>query len=89
LILNPETSEDDLNSLLEKITKKIQGQDGEVSQVEQWGKRRMAYPIKRFLEGVYCLLTIKIRPSSARDLVASIRVNEDVLRHMLISIEAG
>jgi len=89
LILNPETSEDDLNSLLEKITKKIQGQDGEVSQVEQWGKRRMAYPIKRFLEGVYCLLTIKIRPSSARDLVASLRVNEDVLRHMLISIEAG
>ena len=87
--MNPELSEDSYNSLLEKITKKIQGQGGEVSEVEQWGKRRMAYPIKRFLEGIYSLTTIKVKPSSAKELIASLRINEDVLRHMLISIKAS
>lgn len=87
--MNPELNEDSYNSLLGKVTKKIKGQGGEVSEVEQWGKRRMAYPIRRFLEGIYALLTIKAKPSSNKELIASLRINEDVLRHMLISIEAS
>ncbi len=88
LIVNPELSEDSYSSLLGKITKEIQRKGGEVTKVEQWGKRRMAYPIKRFLEGIYTLLTIKAKPSSTGELIASLRINEDVLRYMLISIEA-
>ena len=57
--------------------------------MEQWGKRRMAYPIKRFLDGIYTLLTIKVKSSTAKEVVANLRINEDVLRHMLISVEAG
>ena len=52
--------------------------------MEQWGKRKLAYPIERFTEGHYVLSKFEFKPSLCKDLESSLQISEDVLRYLLI-----
>ena len=85
LIFNPELADEELETSLKKVDSLITGKGGEVSATDQWGKRKLAYPIKNFAEGIYVLLTLGLEPASCREIESSLRIYEDVLRYMLIS----
>ena len=85
LIISPELSDEDLEANLTKVGNLISGQGGEISATDQWGKRKLAYPIKNFTEGVYVLLTVGMEPTACKQLEASLRISEDILRYMLIN----
>ena len=84
LVVNPEADGEKLDSILDNINQLITGLGGEVSEVEQWGKRKLAYPIKGLTEGNYVLMNIKMEPSRNRELEAKLKISEDVARHLLI-----
>ena len=84
LILNPEAEGEKYDSVMEGITQFITGLGGEMDQVEQWGKRKLAYPIKGLMEGNYVLTRFKMEPSQNRQLEAKLRITEDVTRHLLV-----
>ena len=50
-ILTPEVAEDAVPEAMERVNRVIAGRGADVMQSERWGRRRLAYPIKRFLEG--------------------------------------
>jgi small subunit ribosomal protein S6 len=52
--------------------------------VEKWGKKKLAYPIKHFLEGNYVLTRFKVSPAQCKELEANLKITEEVLRHLLI-----
>jgi small subunit ribosomal protein S6 len=83
-IVNPEVVEDALESTIGNVSQFIAGKGGIVSDEERWGKRRLAYPIKRFLEGSYILTRFKMEPVWSKELEANLEISEDVLRHLLI-----
>lgn len=86
LIINPEVDEEGVNSTIENVTQFITGKGGVVSEVEQWGKRRLAYPVKHFAEGNYVLARFKVKPDFTRELKANLEISEQVLRHLLINL---
>ena len=65
----------------------ITGKGGIISEVEQWGKRKLAYPIKHFMEGSYVLIRLKLNPLSNKELEANLQLSEMILRYLLIKIE--
>ena len=85
-IINPSVPEESLDTVIDSVTQFITGKGGEVSDVDKWGKRRLAYPIKHLLEGYYVLLHFKINPAWSRDLEASIMISDDILRHLLVNL---
>ncbi len=87
IVINPEITEDGLETVLNGINQYITGKGGVVSDVERWGKKKLAYPIKHFLEGIYILARFKLRPSFGRELEANLRISDEVLRHLLIKVE--
>ncbi len=87
LILNPEVSEDKFKATLDKVSQLITGKGGAISAVEPWGKKRMAFPIKRFREGNYVLLKCTMDPKIITELESSLKLTEEVLRHLLIKVE--
>ena len=87
IVITPETSEEKLEALIESISRYVTDKGGEVSDVQRWGKRKLAYPIKHFTEGYYVLLQFKMKPLDGRELENNLRISEEVLRHLLISLE--
>jgi len=86
-ILKPDMVEEQLETTVENVKKFIAGKGGVISDVQKWGKRRLAYPIKHSGEGHYILLKFQSKPGSNRELETSLRISEDVLRHLLIKVD--
>ena len=83
-ILNPEITDEDLEARVNGISQFITGNEGVVDSVDKWGKRRLAYPLKHFLEGNYILAKFKLSPARCKELEANLKISEEVLRHLLI-----
>ena len=83
-IISPEVGDEALETSITSVSQFITGKGGSISNEERWGKRKLAYPIKRFLEGNYVLTRFKISPVWSKELEANLRISEDVLRHLLI-----
>ena len=86
-VISPEVGEEALDSVIDGINKSITTKKGVISEVEKWGKRRLAYPIKRFGEGNYVLTRFKMSPEQSKKLEASLHISEEVLRHLLIRLD--
>ena len=85
-IISPETDDEALDSRIETISQFISTRNGVVDEVDKWGKKKLAYPIKHFLEGNYVLTRFKISPAQCKELEANLKITEEVLRHLLIRL---
>lgn len=83
-IWNPDLGEDGMSAALERLTAAITTRGGEVTETNVWGRRRLAYHIKRFAEGSYVVMQLKLDPARAGEIEGQLRINEDVLRHLLV-----
>lgn len=83
-ILSPELGEEELPAAVERINNFIIGRGGEVHNVDQWGRRRLAYPIQKFNEGMYVVTELALDATRAAELEANLRISEDVIRHLLV-----
>ena len=86
VIVSPEVPEEELPSHLDKISEFITNKGGSVTEVERWGKRKLAYPINHFREGNYVLTRLKLEPGMTAELEANLRISEKVLRHLLVRL---
>jgi small subunit ribosomal protein S6 len=87
VIISPEVASEAADGIVEGVSRFITDGGGTVSAVEPWGKKRLAYPIKHFMEGSYVLTRFKMQPKFSKQLEASLRISEDVLRHLLINLD--
>ena len=86
MIISPEIAEEDVPGRIEKVSEFITSRGGEITEVERWGKRKLAYPINNFKEGNYVLSRFKFQPDNTVELEASLKISEDILRHMLVRL---
>lgn len=84
-ILTPEIPDEALETRINSVSEFITTQDGTIEGVDKWGKKKLAYPIKHFLEGNYILTKFKMSPSKCKELEANLLISEDVMRHLLIN----
>lgn len=87
VIISPEVPEEEVPTNIDKIGESITSKGGSITQVDSWGKRRLAYPIKHFREGNYVLTKFKIEPAMTAELEAALRISEKILRHMLVRLD--
>jgi small subunit ribosomal protein S6 len=86
VIVSPEVPEEELPTHLDKISEFITNKGGSVTEVERWGKRKLAYPINHFREGNYVLTRFKLEPGTTAELEANLRISERILRHLLVRL---
>ena len=83
-ILNPEVNEEQTGAVLSRISQIVTNYDGQIVRVNQWGRRRMAYPIEHNRDGYYVFIDMILTPETVAELDRTLKVSEDVLRHMVI-----
>ncbi len=87
VVLSPSLGDEGFPASIERISGVIQGNGGEIKNVDQWGRRRLAYPIKRNLEGYYAVTKFAAEPTAIRPLENNLDLAEDVLRHLVIKLD--
>ena len=85
-ILDPNLTEEATAALVEKFSTLV-GNSGSVTEVDQWGKRRLAYPINDLNEGYYVLMTFTAPAALPAELDRVFRITDGVMRSMIISKE--
>jgi len=88
VIISPEILEEAVDGVMERISQFVTEGGGSVSTVEKWGKKKLAYPIKRFTEGNYVLARFQMKPDLGKELEASLQLSEEVFRHLLIRVDS-
>jgi small subunit ribosomal protein S6 len=82
-IIQPDLDETAFNGVLDRVKGWVTESGGSVDKVDVWGRRRLAYVIRKQHEGQYVLLNLSLNPSATADLERNIRYQETVIRHML------
>lgn len=82
-IVQPDLDEAAFNGVLDRVKGWIGESGGNVDKVEPWGKRKMAYAIRKHREGNYVLFNVSLEPTTIAALEQNLRYTETVLRHML------
>ena len=86
IIVNPNVDEAGLKALEEKFTGLI-NENGKVESVENMGKKRLAYEIKKFKEGTYMLFNFESNPHSIKELERVYRITDDVIKFIVVRKE--
>lgn len=87
LIINPELDDTETESLIEGVKNNIESNGGEVLKVDPWGRKRLAFPIKKNSDGYYVLLIFRSEPAFIPQLSNSFRVIESIIRNMVVLFE--
>jgi len=87
LIVHPDLDETAFNGVIEKVKGWISTSGGSVAKVDVWGKRRMAYAIRKQREGQYVLITAEFAPAFSAELDRNLRFLEPVIRYMITVVD--
>lgn len=83
-IIDPAQGEEGIAALVEKF-KALAEQYGTVTEVDEWGKRRLAYPINDLPEGYYVLMNVEGKPEMPAELDRVFKITEGILRSLIIN----
>ena len=82
-IINPNLGEEEIAGLVDKFKSLIESA-GQVETVEEWGKRRLAYPIKDLNEGYYVLINFSSEPSFPQELERNYKITDGIMRAIIV-----
>ena len=86
-IVHPDLDDTALKDVIEKVSGWITEAGGSVSKVDLWGKRKLAYSIRKQKEGQYVLLKSQMEPTFGATLERNLRFLEPVMRFLLVSVD--
>ena len=83
IVINPEAGDEQARAIVERVAQTITNNSGQVVRVNAWGRRRLAYPIQRFRDGLYFFFDLILEPSTIAEIERTLRLNEDIIRHLM------
>jgi small subunit ribosomal protein S6 len=86
-IVHPDLDETAFNGIVEKVKGWVVETSGSVDKVEIWGRKRLAYIIKKQREGQYVLFNLSLEPAATATLEKNLRFLEPIIRYMLIAVD--
>lgn len=84
VIYDPNLDDAAVEAANNRVTSAITQREGVVQSVEAWGRRRLAYPIGRFRDGVYVLLRFDVEPRAITEIERGLRLMEQVVRFLVV-----
>ncbi len=79
--------EEQTNAVIEKFSKLIADNNGVVEKEDRWGKRRLAYEIKKHTDGFYCLFYVSAEPACVKEVDRVMKITDELLKHMIVRVD--
>ncbi len=86
-IVRPDMADEDLEKLISNLETTVTSASGSVKSIDRMGKRRLAYIVRKFREGLYILMTIEGEGTVVHELERRLRVTEPVIKFLTVRID--
>ena len=83
-IIHSDVEDEGIPDVTEKVSQFITAGGGQVTNVDHWGRRRLAYQIQKQTEGYYVLMHVQLDPQSIGELKRNLKLTEEVIRYLLV-----
>lgn len=83
-ILRPDLEEEAIKELVSRFQDVVTSRGGEITQLNEMGRRRLAYKIDHFREGYYVVMNFTSDPAASEELDRVLKISDAVIRHMII-----
>jgi small subunit ribosomal protein S6 len=87
LIVSPEIGEEKVKKTIESVKKLIASLKGKVVKTTDWGKKELAYPIRKLNQGSYFLLVLNFPADSLQELAKKLKLEENIIRYLIIALK--
>jgi len=87
VVLDPGMDDTAVEALNTRIANMVSQRGGTIDSVDNWGRKRLAYPIGRYRDGVYILTRMQLPPTAAVEIERALKLTESVIRHLLVRAE--
>ena len=88
VIFDPRSTEEEVGALLTRVQDNLRALGAEVGQAENWGRRRLAYDIRKQREGTYAVIEASAEPGALKEFERQLKLNEHVLRFVSTRVPA-
>ena len=85
-VIDPTLGEEATAALVEKFKALVEA-NGTLTSIDEWGKRRLAYPVNDLMEGYYVLMTMDTKPEFPAELDRVFKITEGVMRSLITDVE--
>jgi small subunit ribosomal protein S6 len=83
LVFSPDAPDERISAIIDRTTRQISTEGGQIVKVAPWGRRRLAYPIDRHREGSYHIVVFEAPATAILELERGLLITEEVLRHLI------
>ena len=87
-ILKPELEDEPRNELIKKFSDIIEANGGKIEKTDEWGRRKLAFPINYIADGYYVLVNFEGPGELPAEMERNFKISDDVLRYMVIRLDA-
>lgn len=87
LVLRPDAPDERIAAIIDRTTRQITEDGGQIVKVAPWGRRRLAYPIERYRDGSYHIIVFEAPASTIAEIERSLLITEELLRHLIVRQE--
>src|ERR671915_2413225 len=87
LVMRPDTPDEQVDAIVDRATRSVTAEGGQIVKRSPWGRRRLAYPIGQHREGSYHILLFDAPSNAILELERGLNISEDVIRHLVTKIE--
>ncbi|MCL2664603.1 MAG: 30S ribosomal protein S6 [Defluviitaleaceae bacterium] len=87
VVIKPDLEEEVFRAELEKVTGLVTRFGGVIEKVDEWGRRKLAYPIDKITDGVYTFITFNSPADAPSEIENRIRIMENVMRFLLVKLD--
>lgn len=87
LVLRPDAPDDQVQAVIDRVTRSIAAAEGQIVKVSPWGRRRLAYAIGQQREGSYFIIQFDAPGSAVLELERFLNITEEVMRHLITRVE--
>ncbi|HHX01278.1 MAG TPA: 30S ribosomal protein S6 [Firmicutes bacterium] len=84
LLLNPQLEEEAVEAVIQKTTEIVTSRNGEIENIDRWGKRKLAYEVQDLTEGFYVVIRFKADNEATTEVDRVLKITEEVLRFLLV-----
>jgi small subunit ribosomal protein S6 len=89
VLVDPETDEESLGRVIDRVRGIVSDQGGEVSSVDTWGRRKLAYELDRKTEGTYFVASVQAEPPALAELDRVLSLADEVMRFKIVRADAA
>jgi small subunit ribosomal protein S6 len=83
-IIHPDLEDEERVVLVENVQEWVAAVGGQIAKVDYWGHRKLAYPIRNYVEGFYVFMNLQLPPDGVRELERRFQISEQVLRYLTV-----